>query len=328
MPHVRVLFLGGTISMTAEPSSDAGATPRLGGDALLSGVAARIPPGLRVDSRDLARVGSAHLTFDHLREVARAAEEAIAEGVDGVVVVQGTDSLEESSWFLDLVWAHAAPIVCTGAMRSPSLPGADGDANLLAALVTAGDQAWSDQGVLVLLNDEIHAARHVAKTHTSSPSAFASPGAGPLGRMTEGQPGVLARVTRRRHLPLPESIPARVPIHVAALGEDPAVLAALAPIADGIVLAGFGAGHVKADVAEAAGELAARMPVVLASRTGAGSVHTSTYGGSGSEVDLLGRGLVNAGRLTPLKSRVLLALLLGAGADREAIHAAYAEHGA
>lgn len=326
MARLRVFFLGGTISMTPEGSS-AGATPRLGSTEILAALAGRLPGEVEVEGVDLCRVGSSHLTFDHLLDLARAAEAAAADGVAGVVVVQGTDSMEESSWFLDLVWGHDIPVLLTGAMRNPSLPSADGDANLLAALAVAADPAWRGQGALVLLNDEIHAARHVAKRHTSSPAAFESPGSGPLGRMLEGRAVPLVRVDRRAALPLPASVPATIPIHVAAVGEDPAVLRSLGTVASGLVVAGFGAGHLKADVAESAGELAERIPVVLTSRAGAGSVHTRTYAGAGSEEDLLAKGLVNGGHLAPLKARLLLALLVGGGADRGTIRAAFAEHG-
>lgn len=327
MTRLRVLFLGGTISMTPEGTS-AGATPRLGSADILAALAGRLPGEVEVEGVDLCRVGSSHLTFDHLLDLARAADAAATDGVDGVVVVQGTDSMEESSFFLDLVWRHDLPVVLTGAMRNPSLPGADGDANLVAAMAVAADPAWRGQGVLLLLNDEVHAARHVAKRHTSSPAAFESPGAGPLGRMLEGRATPHLRVDRRTALPIPSGIPTSVPVHLAAVGEDPGVLRGLGAVADGLVVAGFGAGHLKADVAEAAAELAARIPVVLTSRTGAGSVHTHTYGGAGSEEDLLAKGLVNGGHLPPLKARLLLALLLGGGADSATIRSAYAEHGA
>lgn len=323
-PSVTVLFLGGTIGMTAQ--GDGGATPRLGADDLLAG----LPGTDRLDLRgiDLFRVGSSHLTFDHVLAVAREAEKAVAGGADGVVVVQGTDSLEETAYLLDLLWPHDRPLVLTGAMRNPGLPGPDGPANLVAALAVAGDPACAGLGAVVVLNDEVHAARSVAKRHTSLPSAFESPHRGPVARMLEGTPVVLGRVPRRGVLPRPERLTARVRLHLSALDDDPAVLCALADGADGLVVAGFGAGHLKTDVAEAAGDLAGRMPVVLASRTGSGAVHARTYGGPGSERDLLGRGLVSAGHLDPLKARLLLTVLLSNAATPEQVRAAFVEHGA
>jgi L-asparaginase len=321
--RVQVVFLGGTIGMTSTPGR--GASPRLDAADLLAGVP--VPDDLEVEAVDLLKVASAHLTFAHVLEVARVADRAVDEGATGVVVVQGTDSMEETSYLLDLTWRHDAPLVLTGAMRNPGLPGPDGPANLAAAIAVAASPRCRGLGATVVLNDELHAARHVAKRHTSLPSAFESPGTGPVGRMLEGEPVVTYRPERREALPLPDGLDRRVGLVTATLDDDPALLRAVADVCDGLVVAGFGAGHLKGDVADAATEVAERMPVVLASRAGAGSVHTRTYGGIGSEEDLLGRGLVNAGHLAPLKARLLLTVLLGNGADRDTVAELFTRHG-
>ncbi len=324
--RVTVLFLGGTIGMTAEPGQ--GAAPRLGSADLLGGLpAAPALAGVALDPVDFLNVGSSHLTSDHLLGVLGAADAAVAAGATGVVVVQGTDSMEETAYLLDLLWRHDAPLVVTGAMRNPGLPGPDGAANLTAALTAAASPQCAGMGALVLLNDELHAARYVAKRHTSLPSAFGSPGAGPVGRMLEGRPVVWFRPARRPALRVPEAVPHRVPLLTATLDDDPDLYRAVGGRSDGLVVAGFGAGHVRADVALVLGELAGRLPVVLSSRAGAGSVHTHTYGGAGSEEDLLGRGLVNAGHLPPLKARLLLRLLLATGATTAETRVAFSVHG-
>ncbi len=320
--QVTVVFLGGTIGMTSEPGR--GASPTLGSADLLGGLGLG---GLRVEAVDLLNVGSSHLTSDHLLRALAAADRAVDAGARGVVIVQGTDSMEETAYLWDLLWAHDAPLVVTGAMRHPGLPGADGPANLTAAITAAADRACRGLGVLVLLGDELHAARYVAKQHTSLPSAFCSPGVGPVGRMLEGRPVIPFRPARRPALAAPEAIAARVPLLTATVDDDPALYRAAAAGADGLVVAGFGAGHVRADVADVLAGLVAEMPVVLTSRAGAGSVHTHTYGGVGSEEDLLGRGLVNAGHLVGLKARLLLRVLLAGGTSREDVHAAFATHG-
>ena len=110
----------------------------------------------------------------------------VADGSAGVVVTQGTDTIEETAFALDLMWPGDTPIVITGAMRNPSLPGADGPANLLAAVRVAATIQARRLGVLVVFNDEIHAARFVSKTHTSSLSAFRLSPAGRLPGLARG----------------------------------------------------------------------------------------------------------------------------------------------
>ncbi|MFP3914030.1 MAG: asparaginase, partial [Actinomycetota bacterium] len=161
----------------------------------------------------------------------------------------------------------------------------------------------------------------VVKAHAFSPAAFVSVNGGPLGWVIENRVTVHALPPESPRFRLEEAGPGGedpyVPIHRVVLGDDATALRALAGSQPaGLVLEGFGVGHVNRDVADAAGELAARIPVVLATRTGAGTVLTSTYGFDGSERDLLGRGLISARSLNSLKARLLMSLCLRAGYDR------------
>ena len=135
---------------------------------------------------------------------------------------------------------------------------------------------------------------------------------------------------RPRHIqafPWAELSKTRVALYTVALDDDGVLLPRLADTHQGLVVAGFGVGHVPGALAPVLGALAATMPVVLTARTGAGSVFADTYGASGSERDLRRRGLVNAGFLHPYKARVLLRLLVASGADEGDIAATFAEFG-
>ncbi|GAA3741391.1 asparaginase domain-containing protein [Micromonospora maritima] len=323
---VALFTLGGTIAMAGAGAG--GVVARLTGTDLAAAV-----PGLAdvpLDVRDVEAVPSAALAYRQILDLVDAAAGAVAGGATGVVVTQGTDTLEETAWLADLVWPHAAPLVFTGAMRNPTLAGPDGPANLLAAVRVAAAPAARDLGVLVAFADEVHAARFVRKTHSTSTGTFVSPNAGPLGHVVEERVRVLTRPPR--HAPLPavdrERLAAtRVALHTVTLDDDVALLDAVAAGRDGLVVAGFGVGHVPPVFAPALGALAGRMPVVLTSRTGAGSVLRDTYGAVGSERDLRRRGLVDGGLLDPYKAKVLLRLLLAAGADRPAVAEVFARHG-
>jgi L-asparaginase len=319
---LAVFFLGGTIAMAGHRD---GVVQRLDGAALLSAVPQLADLDVSIQAYDFRAIPSACLSFDDILELVAAAGAEVAGGAAGVVVVQGTDTIEETAYLIDLMWPHGAPVVVTGAMRNPTLAGADGPANLLAALQVARSEWCSGLGCLVVANDQVHAARYVRKTHSANPATFASPNSGPLGQLVEGLPVVLARPPARLTLPRPAGF-AGVPVALVttALDDDAGLLAGLADRYAGLVVAGFGVGHVPAGLVDPLAALAARIPVVLASRTGAGPVFAHTYGFAGSESDLRSNGLIGAGLLDPYKSRVLLRLLLANGADRATIAATFA----
>jgi L-asparaginase len=343
---VALFTLGGTIAST---HAAGGVTPQLTGADLLTSVPGLDRAGAELEVHDFRQVPSSSLTVADIFGLARAIRDrtaaaaaaavavAAGTGADGVVVSQGTDTIEETAFLLDLLYDGDAPVVFTGAMRNPTLAGADGPANLLAAVTVAASPQARGLGCVVVFGDEIHAARFVQKAHTTSVTAFISPPAGPLGVVVEGRAVVLTRPGRRPALPhLRPPRPPRPPqtagepgrdvrtgLVTMVLGDDGALLEAAAGRFDGLVVAGYGAGHVPAAVVDQLGGLAQRIPVVLASRTGAGMVLARTYAYPGSELDLRDRGLIGAGFLDPLKARLLLHVLLAGGAARDEIAAAF-----
>ncbi len=303
-----------------------GVAPTLTADRILATIPELADSDINVKFVDFRKMPGAALKISDITELAHAIDTRLA-GADGAVVTQGTDTIEETSYLLDLLHTAPQPVIVTGAMRNPTMAGADGPANLLAAIHTAAHYPARDQGCLIVFNDEIHAARRVRKTHTTSTATFVSPNGGPLGYIVEGQARLLNRIHNRTTIPLKSCTSTRVAILTAALGDDTTMLRAAADHVDGVVLAGFGAGHVPADFVPELEALAAWVPVVLASRTGAGSVLQSTYGFGGSERDLLARGLISAGYLDSLKARILLHALLDRSCDRSTITAAFGAAG-
>lgn len=324
--RVAVLGLGGTIAMAATP--DGGVVPALSAADLLAAVPGLSEVSVDLEMIDVRRLPGASLDFADLDALRQDIGLCFDDGADGVVVTQGTDTIEETAYTLDLLHRTEQPVVITGAMRNPTLAGADGPANLLAAISAAASPALRGLGCLVAFADEIHAAARVRKTHATSPATFVSPNTGPLGYLVEGQPTILVRPTARYTLPEPaNALDCRVGLHTVTLGDDGAMLRGAAEHLDGLVVAGFGVGHVPERLVPILEHLAATMPVVLASRTGAGPALRNTYAFPGSEVDLQQCGLICAGLLDPYKARIMLRTLLQAGCDQPRLHAAFAAAG-
>jgi L-asparaginase len=318
---VRLVALGGTISSSTSAGSGA-VTPVLSAADLLASVPGLAALGVTLETVDVTRVAGSAVTLDDVL--------AVAGHRGDVVVTQGTDTIEETAYALDLLVDGDAPVVVTGAMRNPTLAGADGPANLLAAVTVAAAPAARGRGCLVTFGDEIHAASRVRKSHTTSPATFVSPNGGPVGYLVEGVARFVSPPGRRFGLPTPApgSGWPRVAVLPATLGDDGSVLRSIASSVDGLVVAGFGVGHVPPPWVPALAGLAERIPVVLASRTGSGAVLSATYDFPGSEYDLQARaGLVAAGFLDPYKARILLTLALAAGGGAGAIRAAFAAAG-
>jgi len=323
---VTVLGMGGTIAMTRTPAG--GVEPALSAADLVAAVPGLSEVPADIEVIDVRRLPGASLTFDDVREVYDAAASAYAAGADGAVVTQGTDSIEETAYLLDLWHGGPQPLVVTGAMRNPAQAGHDGPANLLAAIGTALAPQARDRGVMVVLADQIHAAARVRKTHATSLCAFTSPNGGPLGQLIEGRPWFAAPPGGRLTVPLPPpDARDKVGLMLVCLGDQGELLHGIGDGLNGLVVAGMGVGHVPAPLAPVLQDIAGKIPVVLATRTGAGPVLTATYAFPGSERDLRDRGLIPAGLLDPLKARILLLACLRAGASRADIAASFAVAG-
>lgn len=320
LPRVAVIFTGGTISMTVDPIAG-GAVPALSGSDILARVAGLAEIAVIIPI-DRGRTPASHFSFADVLAIRGAIDGALGDpGIAGVVVVQGTDVLEETAFAWDLLHADPRPVVVTGAMRNAADEGWDGPANLRDAVGVAAWPGAREQGVLVVLAGEIHAADAVVKGHATALDALRSPGLGPLGTVEAGIVRIARRRTARRILRGPVApSPGPVDLVTAALETDGRPIdLAVAGGTRGIVVAATGAGNTHPDLLRAAcGAMAAGIPIVLTSRTGAGRAG-ATYAFPGGGATWVRAGALLAGTLPPAKARVALALGLGAGLGREGL---------
>ncbi len=320
MSRVVAIFTGGTISMRHDPALG-GNVPVLDGEAIL-----RQTPGLSeladVVAVDLGRTPASHFSFDQLFEVARAIESAAADpATDGIVVVQGTDVLEETAFFWDLILDARVPVVVTGAMRSASDSGYDGPANLRHSVMVALDPRFRGEGVVTCLNGAVHAADDVTKTHATALDTFQSLNDGPLASITESGIEALRRRGPRRRVATATAAP-NVRLITAHVAMDGSIVEALDGAGiSGLVVEGTGSGNTSAGLLAATQILIDRgVPVVLATRCAAGEAGTA-YAFPGGGATWVKAGAMLAGHLSGPKARIALALGIGAGLDGPALAA-------
>ena len=317
LPRIVVVATGGTIAGSAASPTDT--TGYRAGTSGVDDLLAAVPEALSLASitgEQFASIDSSDVTDDVLLALARRVDVLLASAdVDGVVVTHGTDTLEESAYFLHLVLDSRKPVVFTGAMRPASALSADGPLNFFAAVAAASAPASHGQGVLVVLNDEIHSARDVSKSTSLRVDSFASP-YGPLGVVVGGRV-LYYRAPVRPHTAATEfrlgaigSLP-RAGVIYAHSGIDDSV-SALIDAADYrvIVHAGFGNGTVSRRLV-APLEAARRAGTVIVRATRTGSGHVTAVGASGDEVD----GWVSVDDQNAQRARILACLALTVTGD-------------
>ncbi len=308
------MSLGGTIA-GAPDELGRNAPARSAGELLASVPEADDLADIRV--ADVGQKPSRAISPTDMHALAREIGRGLQDGCDGVVVTHGTDTMEETAYALALMLEPRVPVALTGAMRPGHEVGSDGPANLLAALRVAATPEAAALGPVVVMHDEIHAARWVTKAHTSRVAAFDSPGFGPIGTVVEGRVLLHVDSVRPEFLGVPDELTRRVELVWVSAGADGTLVDAAAAIDDGLVVAGTGGGHVPPAMAGSLQKaVEGGLPVVLASRCAGGPILEETYGGVGSESHLRSIGLVPAGTLAPLKARLrlMVALALGMGA--------------
>lgn len=321
LPAVQVIATGGTIAMRRDPISG-GAVPAVTGADLVAAV-----PGLaglaRIEVKEFTNIPSEWMRPDLWLQLARRVRQVVTD-VTGVVILHGTDTMEETAFYLDVTVPTTTPIVLTGAQRAASDPDADGPRNILDAVTTAVNPRSRGRGVMVVMGGEIHAARRAMKADTEDVDAFDSAAPPEMGRVRAGRVRFTRPAPPRVHVPFPTTAPRVDIIPMYAGADDVALKAALARGAAGLVIEAVGAGNVSEELYRGILEaLQTGAPVVISSRVRHGGVRP-LYAYPGGGVSLVEAGAVLAHDLSPPKARVLLIAALGAGLGGEAIAALFA----
>jgi L-asparaginase len=311
-PRVAIIFTGGTIAMRRDPGTG-GNLPTLRGEDLLASV-----PGLdaiaEIEPIDWGLVPASHLSFEQVLDIGRALADALSRPeIEGAVVVQGTDVIEETAFAWDLLPLPPKPVVVVGAMRSASDAGYDGPDNLRNAVIAAADPALAELGAVVAMAGELHAADDVRKTNTHALDTFQSPNAGRLGTVPDGRVALERSRTPIRLPAIPAHAARPIPLVTVVLDDGGAVEAAVGRDPVGLVVAATGGGNAPEPVLSAARELISRgIPVMLTTRCPSGQPRPG-YAFPGGSSEWWEAGAIFSGTLGGPKSRVLLSLGLGCG---------------
>jgi L-asparaginase len=316
---IGLLFTGGTISMKVDPATGA-AAPALTAEEILA-EAPELRSVCEVEIEDFSRLPGPHVTPDQMWRLARRAAAWLERpDVDGLVITHGTDTIEETAYFLDLVLRSPKPVALVGAMRTISDASWDGPANLAAAARVAASKDARGFGVLVVMDEHIWPAREVRKIHTESTGSFATPEFGPVGVVDAGQVEFRRTARARPAWAHPAAEPGLRVTHIDTRVEllqtytgmtDRLVVSAMADGARGLALVAFGRGNVPPTIVPALETIIhAGLIVTVSSRSLAGRVKPR-YGYDGGGLQLLRAGAILAGDLSAASARLLQMVALG-----------------
>lgn len=307
MKHILALHTGGTIAMT---STTEGAVTTSDTNPLLA-LNDQLDD-IELSTEEMFNLPSPHMTPTQMLALSQRIRRAEQDGIDGVVVTHGTDTLEETAYFLDLTLESTIPVVVTGAMRSSNEIGSDGRYNFLSAIQTAASAGARHKGCLVVMNDEIHTARYVTKTHTTNVATFRTPTFGPIGLVTKDGVRFFQELINQTACPIDHLVD-NVVLLKAYAGMDSTLFDALPRDTAGLVIEALGAGNLPpATLPGLKRLLAAGIPVVLVSRCFNG-VAEGFYDYEGGGAQLRQLGVIFCQGLNGQKARIKLIVGLSAG---------------
>lgn len=315
MNHLLLIHTGGTIAMLqsgtghVEPSD-------------VNPIDATLPKATdiaHITTKHFSNIPSPHMTPEKMLELAQFIQHELTQDTyDGIVITHGTDTLEETAYFLQITLGSPVPIVLTGAMRSSNEVGSDGEFNLITALRVAKSEAARGKGVLVVFNGEIHSAFNVTKTHTSSVDTFKSVHFGNVGMVTKDHVLIYSQPATRQPKMIP-SISKRVAVLKVVAGMEPDLLESVITLGyDGLVLEVLGQGNVPPSLLSALEHLVKEIPVVIVSRCFNGIVQ-DVYGYDGGGKQLKEMGVIFSNGLNSQKARLRLLVELESGSSQSVL---------
>lgn len=309
MRKVAIIFNGGTITMKFDPRLHA-AVPTLSGEDIMSMVTG-IENFAQIETHTFSNLPGPHVTPDTMLELSRYLQQFLdRDDIDGVVVTHGTDTLEETAYFLDLTLKSEKPVIVTGSMRNGSELGYDGPANLSASICTAISEKARGRGVLVVLNGEINCASEVTKSNTMSLDTFKSPEFGPIG-IIDNNEAIFYRSRAERQYIKVDKLEIKVDLIKCAAGMDSKLIDFCVDSGDkGIVIEGTGRGNIPPKmVAGVKRAIEKNVAVVLVSRCFEGRVY-GTYGYPGGGKELRDLGVIYCENMPGQKARIKLMIAL------------------
>lgn len=326
MKKIFLLAVGGTISYLA------GSSEKKKGAAILEEAKIDESLGIDVVVRDVLHTSSSNMSVYDLAKIAKEVFRSIDDGADGIVISQGTDTIEETAFFMEMVVPNVVPVIVTGAMRHTGLLEADGGENLRCAVIAAASDKLKKIGSMVVFDGQVLPSYFVRKTNTQSLDTFKSQ-FGIIGYFSEEKLRVVFNPVKpgfdyKFGKSILEKELKDVFVQSVNIGDDGRILKfAKSEDYSGIVLDGLGGGHCTTKMAEMLKKIALEIPCVMSSRTGSGEVQISTYSGyPGSETELRKIGVIYSGILDARKSRILLILMLSNGMKLSEIQAEFPKY--
>lgn len=318
MKKVLMISTGGTIAMSSGESGQ-GVIIKSSGVDLVKNLN-KFNYSFDLEILDFASIPSSHMSLELLQRLSELINIKIkSNDIDAIVVTHGTDSIEETAYFLELTTNSEKPIVLVGSLKNSSDLGYEGSSNLKDAFNVAIDEKSKDKGVLVVMNGQIHSAYYVEKTHTTAIEGFSSLEFGPLGAVRNDKVVYHRNIVERQYYELLD-IEKKVGIVKCAVGVSSDIIKFyLNNNYRGIVIEAFGAGNVSREMSIAIKEAIKKgVPVIVTSRCINGSIE-AIYGYEGGGVRLKEIGIISGNCLSSQKARIKLSILLGSSYDLDSI---------